>query len=131
MMKTVVPKIGDRVELVFTDDKYTRLKSGDVGIVTGLGNEQQILVKWDKWDNGIELVLLIGRDKYKIIGVEVKNEPNIPPNYREAEMCNNCKSKEQRWFPEDDVSYGYYYDVCVRYDIKFDPTKKCSSYEPR
>ena len=44
---------GDRVELVFTSDPYTRLRPGDRGTVTGIGHlpsdppEAQVHIAWD------------------------------------------------------------------------------------
>jgi hypothetical protein len=60
-------KEGDRIELVYTDDPYTKLKPGDQGTVTGFGEtpyERQVHVRWD---NGSTLSMLVGHDEFKII----------------------------------------------------------------
>ena len=57
-------KKGDRVELIFMDDPYTKLKSGDQGTVYHIDDIGQIHVKWD---NGSGLALVPGVDKYKKI----------------------------------------------------------------
>jgi hypothetical protein len=64
--------IGKRIRLIFTNDRYTSLKSGDMGTVTDiteLPNElegyRQI---WCNWDNGSTLAMLEGLDKYEVIG---------------------------------------------------------------
>lgn len=43
-------KIGDRVKLVYTDDKYTELKPGDKGTIENI-NQVQINIKWDSGSN--------------------------------------------------------------------------------
>jgi len=60
--KTV--KVGDRVKLVSMDDTWTDLKPGDKGTVYKT-NEGQGLI-WVDWDNGEQLALLKGVDKFKI-----------------------------------------------------------------
>lgn len=63
---------GKRVELVFTDDKYTKLRPGSKGTVYGRytvkdhkGRMLQDVLDV-KWDNGSNLSLIIGKDAYKI-----------------------------------------------------------------
>jgi len=58
-------KVGDRVELVLTDDTLTDLKPGDKGTVFKIDEEQELV--WVNWDNGEQLALLIGVDKFKVI----------------------------------------------------------------
>jgi len=54
---------GDRVELVFASDPYTRLRPGDRGTVTGIGHlpsdppEAQVHIAWD---DGSTLAMLPG-----------------------------------------------------------------------
>ena len=64
-----ISQSGKRIKLIFTNDKYTNLKKGDLGIIEymTLGHgvfEDQISIKWD---NGSNLMLLGGLDKYEII----------------------------------------------------------------
>jgi len=62
-------KKGCRITLNYTDDPYTELKSGDKGTVELVNRsenpqmESQIFVKWD---NGSNLMLLVGKDSYTI-----------------------------------------------------------------
>ena len=58
-------KIGDRVELVSMDDTMTELKPGDKGKVFKIDENQELI--WVNWDNGEQLALLVGVDKFKII----------------------------------------------------------------
>ena len=60
---------GKRVELVYTGDSYTKLKTGDKGtyqakLIQSHPLEHQHLIKWD---NGSSLILLEGVDKFKFI----------------------------------------------------------------
>lgn len=55
--------VGDRVELVFTSDPYTRLRPGDRGTVTGIfqvpGQPPDVQVHI-AWDSGSTLAMLPG-----------------------------------------------------------------------
>jgi len=59
-----------RVRLDYTDDAYTHLKSGDEGVVNYVGAEsrygdpQQVGVKWD---DGSNLIMLVGIDGFTVI----------------------------------------------------------------
>jgi hypothetical protein len=57
-------KVGDRVELIQTDDTMTDLKPGDKGTVFRVDDEQELI--WVNWDNGEQLALLAGLDKFKV-----------------------------------------------------------------
>ena len=63
-------KKGCRIILKYTDDPYTKLKSGDKGTIQCVNfsetpdMESQIYVNWD---NGSNLSLLIGRDTFSIM----------------------------------------------------------------
>ena len=63
MEKTV--RVGDRVQLVFMNDTWSNLKPGDKGTVFKIDENQELV--WINWDNGEQLALLIGIDKFKII----------------------------------------------------------------
>lgn len=59
---------GDRIELVYTNDRYTDLKPGDQGTVTGVNTTSlgtQIFIKWDS-GSGLMLVPETG-DRWKVI----------------------------------------------------------------
>jgi len=58
-------KVGDRIELIETDDSWTMLKSGHKGTVYKIDEEQDLI--WVEWDNGEDLALIIGVDKFRIL----------------------------------------------------------------
>jgi hypothetical protein len=58
-------KVGDRVELIETDDTFTRLQKGSKGTVFKIEEDQDLI--WVNWDNGEKLALLADVDKFKII----------------------------------------------------------------
>jgi len=58
-------KIGDRVELIETDDTFTRLRKGSKGTVFKIEEDQELI--WISWDNGEKLALIPGADKFKIV----------------------------------------------------------------
>jgi hypothetical protein len=65
-------KIGDRVRLIHTDNKFTLLKPGDLGtgwdITTfSLMDEQRMRQFWIQWDNNSRLALLEGIDRFEIV----------------------------------------------------------------
>ena len=57
-------KVGDRVELVSTTDPYTSLKPGDQGTVFSIDALGTVHIKWD---NGSNLGLVPGVDKWRVI----------------------------------------------------------------
>jgi hypothetical protein len=61
--KTV--KVGDKVELIETDDSWSKLEKGSRGIVFKIEKDQELI--WVEWENGEKLALLEGIDKFKII----------------------------------------------------------------
>jgi Domain of unknown function (DUF4314) len=65
-------KIGDRVRLIHSDNKFMSLKPGDLGTVWdittfSLMDEQQIRQIWIRWDNNSRLALLEGIDRFEIV----------------------------------------------------------------
>ena len=58
-------KVGDRVQLVFINDTWTNLQPGDKGTVYKVDEYQELV--WVEWDNGEQLALLDGVDKFKLI----------------------------------------------------------------
>lgn len=64
-MKIDDVKIGDRVELIETDDTFTKLGKGSKGTVFKIEEDQDLI--WVDWDNGEKLALLVGIDKFRII----------------------------------------------------------------
>jgi hypothetical protein len=59
--------VGDRIELVFINDSWTRLKPGNRGTVMKIENETDETLVWVQWDNGERLALLDPIDKFKVI----------------------------------------------------------------
>jgi len=79
---------GKRVELVFTDDLYTLLKSGDKGIY-----QNRYICRDDKgnliqdvhnilWDNGSNLSLVNGKDLFKFVILTEKEMEKV--------SCGKC-----------------------------------------
>lgn len=58
-------KIGDKVELIETDDSWTNLKKGSKGIIYKIEKDQDLI--WVDWDSGEKLALIFGVDKFKLI----------------------------------------------------------------
>ena len=65
MTKTV--KVGDRIELLFINDTWTKLEKGNKGTVAKIENEDDDALIWIDWDNGERLALLKGIDKFKVL----------------------------------------------------------------
>jgi hypothetical protein len=65
-MKKAV-KIGDRVQIIFMNDTWTRLKAGDKGTVFKVEKSSDETLIWVDWDNGEQLALLEGIDEFKIV----------------------------------------------------------------
>ena len=68
-MKQTV-KVGDRIELVYTNDEMTRLQPGDRGTVTKVEGEPGDRLICVTWDNGEDLALLEEIDKFKVLKKE-------------------------------------------------------------
>ena len=81
------PSIHDRIKLVHIDDEYSGLTQGICGTIIGIYAANEICksvnrpesIIWVKWDNGIELGLIEGVDKYEIIvsDVTITNNSSI------------------------------------------------------
>lgn len=56
--------IGKRVELVYTNDQYTKIVPGDQGVISLIDDAGTVFVNWD---NGSRLGLIPGVDKWKHI----------------------------------------------------------------
>jgi hypothetical protein len=69
------PCIQDRIKLIYVDDGYSGSTQGICGTVSGIYAANEICkavnrpesIIWVKWDNGIELGLIEGIDKYEIV----------------------------------------------------------------
>jgi len=68
MIKTKqVVKVGDIIELVFTNDEWAKLQPGDQGTVVEIEGEPGDRVIWVQWKNGQRFALLEEIDKFKVI----------------------------------------------------------------
>jgi len=55
---------GKRVELIYTSDPHTSLKSGDQGTYVGQDDMRQHMIQWD---NGSNLSMIPGEDRIKFL----------------------------------------------------------------
>jgi len=67
----MTPHLGDRIRLIHTNDRYTKLKHGDLGSITDVtylpedhGGQAQI---WVRWDAGSILALIDGQDEWEAV----------------------------------------------------------------
>ena len=59
---------GDRVRLIYTNDKYTNLKPGDSGTIEDVVLGNNLIQVWIRWDNGSYLAMLpIDGDRIEVI----------------------------------------------------------------
>ena len=58
-------KIGDKIELIETDDTWTKLKKGAKGTIYKIEKDQDLI--WVNWETGEKLALIFGVDKFKVI----------------------------------------------------------------
>jgi len=56
--------LGKRIQLISTDDEYTKLQYGDLGTIDYIDDVGTVFVSWD---NGSKLGLIPGVDKWKIL----------------------------------------------------------------
>ena len=64
-MKINDVKIGDRIELIETDDTWANIKKGSKGIIFNIEEDQDLI--WVNWESGEKLALIYGVDKFKVI----------------------------------------------------------------
>jgi hypothetical protein len=66
-------KIGDRIKLVHTDDKFTQLKPDDLGTVWDISifnieiDGKPARVIWISWDSGSKFALIEGTDEFEVL----------------------------------------------------------------
>ena len=58
-------KIGDRIELIETNDTWSNLTKGSKGTITKIDESQDLI--WVNWDCGEKLALIDGVDTFNII----------------------------------------------------------------
>ena len=58
-------KIGDKIELIETDDSWTNLKKGSKGTIFKIEKDQDLILV--NWESGEKLALIYGVDKFKVI----------------------------------------------------------------
>ena len=61
-------KKGDRIKLIFTDDPYTKLQTGDLGNVSHIDDSGVIHVNWD---SGSNLGLIPTRDEWALVSQDL------------------------------------------------------------
>ena len=66
-MSLDLPMIGTKIELDYTDDPFTNLKSADTGVVTKYNGTHWGWQLGVKWDNGSSLQLIPDIDKWKVL----------------------------------------------------------------
>lgn len=64
VVMATTPTTGDRVRLIYTNDQYTMLRSGDEGTVGLIDDMGTIHVSWD---NGSRLGLIPGVDIFVVL----------------------------------------------------------------
>ena len=70
---------GDRVELVATNDPYTRLRPGDRGTVTSVTDRPEPTIDI-AWDNGSTLAILPDAgDRVRLLTSDAANPPPSSP----------------------------------------------------
>jgi Domain of unknown function (DUF4314) len=66
-------KVGDRIKLVHTDDKFTQLKPGDLGTVWDISifniekDGKPVRVIWISWDSGSKFALIEEKDEFEVL----------------------------------------------------------------
>ncbi len=63
---------GTRIELVHTNDPYTKLKKGDKGTVKSVYHDGMSNILMVDWDSGSSLSLIEGEDRWNEINEEGK-----------------------------------------------------------
>ena len=56
--------LGKRVELIYTNDEYTKLQPGTKGIINFIDDTGTVFVNWE---DGSKLGLIPGVDRWKVI----------------------------------------------------------------
>jgi hypothetical protein len=66
-------KVGHRIKLVHTDDKFTQLKPGDLGTVWDISifnlekDGMPVRVIWISWDSGSKFALIEEKDEFEVL----------------------------------------------------------------
>ena len=63
-MKRQCSLVGSKVQLISTDDPYTKLKPGDIGIITHIDDNGTVSADWE---NGSALGLIPNIDNFNIL----------------------------------------------------------------
>jgi len=74
---------GRRIQLIHTDDEYTKLKSGDLGTVQYSFKNLNDMVVQIKWDSGSNLGLILGKDTFRILPITQQQQQ------KEKELLND------------------------------------------
>ena len=63
-MKRQCSLVGCKVQLISTDDPYTKLKPGDIGVITHIDDSGTVFADWE---DGSALGLIPNIDNFKIL----------------------------------------------------------------
>jgi hypothetical protein len=63
-MKKQCSLVGSKVQLISTDDPYTDLNPGDIGVITHIDDNGTVFADWE---NGSSLGLIPNIDNFKIL----------------------------------------------------------------
>ena len=64
------PLVGKRIELIHTNDPYTKIEAGDKGTVKFLMPNLDVMTIAVEWDSGSYLSLILGVDDFKEVNDE-------------------------------------------------------------
>ncbi len=68
-------KKGDRIELEYTSDQFTKMKPGDQGTVTMIDAMGTVHMRWD---DGSTLGMIPGEDRFKVIETKLVLDDENP-----------------------------------------------------
>ena len=87
-------KIGDKLRLIFLEDKYSKLQPGSIGLVDSI---DAIGTLHMKWSDGSTLGLIPNVDKYEVVATDESFNYNSydirlqPHMFKDAYMCSVYK----------------------------------------
>ena len=96
-IKKEFPK-GTRVQLIFTDDEYTKLKEGDLGTIIFVDDIGTVHISWDNGSSlgmclDVDVIGKVGRTCPKC-GKIYTDYPAISRVRKNQEICSSCGQLE-------------------------------------